>query len=121
MATRRPSYQMTTPEGAKFKRSVQSFLKKMGLTALPASSEWSSMYTHAVKTPAGKLFVDMDRVDTGTVFMRFNNPSKGKKCSYRSNPYSGKFNFHYGKVKATDAFSDFKLALSRVRSCKVGG
>lgn len=120
MTTRRPNWAMTKTEGAKFRQSVRDFLKKMGMTPLASGSEWASMYTHAVKTPAGKLFVDMNQVDTGTVFMRFNNPEKGKKCSFRSNPHSGKFNFHYGRVKATDAFSDFKHTLTQVRSCRVG-
>jgi len=118
MAQRRPKWQMTKTEGGKFARAVLKMLKSAG--AKPNTGEFSSMYNMRVKTGAGELLVDTKRIDEGTVFTRFRNPTKGAKCVGNSNPYSGKWNFHFGRVGGSSAATYFKSSLAHARLCNIG-
>jgi hypothetical protein len=59
------------------------------------------------------------REETGTIFCRFQNPGRASEVlnpnkdsgpvrNYnRLNPYSGKWNFHFGKTSAKEAWTEF--------------
>ena len=79
-----------------------------------------------VKTKAGELRIHFDLRMFGTIFCRFQDPQAackvlhGTEKSYpgrgqRLNPYSGKWNFHFGDVKAEHAFSEFESEFNKVR------
>ena len=118
MTKRRESWEMTKAEGAKFRKRVLTLLKRHG--AAKNTGEWASMYNTVVHTPAGDLMLDTKKIETGTVFGRFANVKKGTICSRGdSNPYSGKWNHHFGRRKAVHAGAEFARALDSVTSCKM--
>lgn len=73
----------------RFVEAVTEFV--MGLGARPGT-----FYDYALDTPAGLLHVS---VHEGWVATRFDDVALGTKftqsCGRSSNPYSGKWNFHY--------------------------
>jgi hypothetical protein len=57
-------------------------------------------------------------IDTGdlTLYGRFENPEEARQWQYFGvNPYSGKHNFHFGKVSPAEALDEFKKSMSMFR------
>lgn len=77
-----------------------------------------------VATKAGLLSVFYDTTH-GTIFCRFDDPEFAAKVlypgaqvrinsGYRLNPYSGKWNFHFGACTADEAFDQFEREYKQV-------
>ena len=117
MGVRRAKWEMTKAQGAKFKKDVLQVLRKHHATR--NTGYMASMYNLKVPTPAGTLLIDTTRLDEGNIFGRFKRPELGKRCVLHSNPYSGKWNFHFGRAEARGAASYFRGAMDRLMVCRV--
>lgn len=118
MGVRRAKWEMTKAQGDKFKRDVLQVLKAHHATR--NTGYMARMYNLRVPTPAGTLLIDTTHVDEGSIFGRFVRPELGRKCVRSSNPYSGKWNFHFGRSEARGAASYFRGAMDRLMVCRVG-
>lgn len=110
MVMKRHPWQMTKAQGDKFKRQVMKILKER-------EAIWTGdLYGYDVRviTSAGGLLVDTGRLETGTILARFEEPERGNAVTGLSNPYTGKWNFHFGRVDAEAAASHFKRELEKI-------
>lgn len=103
---------MLAPERRKLAVLVRDYVIANG------GSEGNDCADHVVytlPTAAGELSVTYDR-GWGTIFDRFEDVEAAKKLLgtgpyNRLNPYSGKWNFHFGRVTAEAAFEQWTGAL----------
>ena len=66
----------------------------------------------SVATDAGRMRLSIDGT-FGTVFCRFVEAELAHHIDASVNPYSGKFNHHFGKVSALEAYSQFRCRIDR--------
>jgi hypothetical protein len=105
---------MLKPERIKLGKLVKTYLYLRGGT-----KDETAFYQYKIKTKAGELLVSTND-DTGAVFCRFSDPTAAKNtlngygALQRLNPYSGKWNFHWSRMDAEEAFQQFKYELDRV-------
>lgn len=99
---------------------VVEFLESKGAIPLLPLLDGTPHYDgHVVKTKVGTLRV-MPYGDW--IACRFEEPARANLLYYRRsdpplsagrlNPYSGKFNFHFGRQTAASAFEEFRSAIS---------
>ncbi len=109
---RSASWQMNKGERTKLRKKVSAYLSRRG-----ASKTDGILGTEfRLKTPAGALKISMSE-EYGTIFSKFSDPGRGRKCVGASNPYSGKWNFHFGKESAATAFDMWKNQMERLDQC----
>lgn len=84
---------------------------------------------HDVETAAGRMRIHYSHAWRGFVHCRFDEPERASLIFYgeprhplaamqgRLNPYSGKFNFHFGPVDAHDAMDWVRHELSAFLLC----
>jgi hypothetical protein len=80
------------------------------------------------ETRAGKLRVFVDTGDLGgSIFCRFEDPKRAAEVLHpgqklypggwqRLNPCSGKWNFHFQRITAAEAFASFKKEFDSIRA-----
>lgn len=95
--------------GERFKQSVADYLASKGATT-------SRFYAFEIETKAGTLFVSPYE---DWIACRFENVEEAKRLlghSTRLNPYSGKWNFHYGHEAIATPFplNDFATHLEKL-------
>jgi hypothetical protein len=98
---------MNKVEREKLKKKVVKLMQE--LKAEPGNFlnyEWK------VQTTLGPLLVHYS-LECGTVFTRFKDPKRAREM-VRCNPYSGKWNFHFGKTSADAAFASVEPALRAI-------
>ena len=87
----------------RFKAAVTTYIVSLG--AHPVK-----FYDYEIGTPAGVLHVS---ICDDWVATRFDNPARGteftKTCGHACNPYSGKWNFHFGDGTAASLHPDTVL------------
>ena len=105
---------MLKPERMLLAKLVKTYLHAKG-----ATKDETAFYEYKVTTKAGELLVSTN-VDTGAIFCRFSDPVAALRVlndytsQTRLNHYSGKWNWHYGRCTADQAFQEFKLAFDKV-------
>ncbi len=59
-------------------------------------------YPWAMDTKAGRLFIKPDGEPSTvySIFCRFQNPKDAKENGLESNPFTGKWNFHFAREKS---------------------
>ena len=112
MKTRRAAkWQMNKAEREKLHRKFLRLMKERG------ASQGGVMYQWCMDTQLGELGLSFDE-EHGAIFCRFQDVDKAcvklnpnRHCISplwnRLNPYSGKWNFHFGKVSAAAAWAEF--------------
>jgi hypothetical protein len=94
-------------------------LVKTYLYTRNAEADPTAFYQYKIKTKAGILLVSFGK-NQGAIFCRFDDPDAALKIMtdytsrVRLNTISGKWNFHFGRTPADDAFQVFKGELDRV-------
>lgn len=108
---------------------VETWVKKNGGTVIPGN-EWLT-YDASVETPFGTLYLTVPRVRNTegstlvdglirtngglTVFGRFKEPELARAGGIDCNPFSGKWNRHYGARNDVDfVFADWEQAANRI-------
>jgi hypothetical protein len=104
--------EMLRRERQRLTRLVQQHLLQCGAEVVDYGPLAGAPVTFAVPTRAGTLHV----TPYGNwMACRFHDPAAASRlCSGHSNPHSGKWNFHYGRVTAEAAFLHFATALNSV-------
>ena len=105
---------MLAPERRKLSYLVRKFVLANGGSEV---RDYVDHVSYKLPTVAGELGVIYDR-GWGTIFGRFGDVEAAKKllgtAPYnRLNPYSGKWNFHFGRITAEAAFEQWTGALAR--------
>jgi hypothetical protein len=95
---------------AKSKRLVkaeQRFVTAVTEFILSLGAKSGSFYDYELDTPAGLLHISVHETWLAT---RFDDVARGvaftKTCGYSSNPFSGKWNFHFGDGSAESLHPD---------------
>lgn len=99
---------MLAPERRKLSYLVRKFILANGGSE---GNDYADHVGYTLPTAAGELSVTYDR-GWGTIFGRFEDVEAAKKllgtAPYnRLNPYSGKWNFHFGRTTAEAAFEQW--------------
>src|SRR2546421_7524318 len=103
---------MLQRERQRLTRLVRQHLLQCGAKVVDHGSLAGAAITFAVPTRAGTLHV----TPFGNwIACRFQDPGAASRlCNGHCNPHSGKWNFHYPRVTAEEAFLDFATALNTV-------
>lgn len=119
---RAKSWQMTKANRDKFQERLYDLMESLG--GRPRREYAGGRTVWDLDTPAGPL--EVRSVDNyGAITAQFKDPKRAAKCmNYGAiknvNPYSGKWNHHYGNVKADVAFQDFSSRMKVMYNrCKV--
>lgn len=99
---------MLKRERDKLGRLLVSYLTSIGATL--QQGQWWERWQ--VETSLGVLSVNYHD-DYGSIMIRFDNPEIARK-RVNCNPYTGKWNLHFGRVTAIEAFGAFKNRLESV-------
>jgi predicted DNA-binding WGR domain protein len=104
--------EMLQRERQRLTRLVHQHLLQCGAKVVDHGSLAGSAITFAVQTRAGTLHI----TPFGNwIACRFQDPAAAScLCNGHRNPHSGKWNFHYPRVTAEEAFLDFTTALNTV-------
>ena len=109
MTTRTKPWQMLKAERVKLQKLFTAWLTEH--EAKPTRKGWEHMYPWEVETTLGPYVLNFS-VDYGTIFGRFLDVDKAR-LHVPCNPYSGKYNSHFGRATATEAFIQFSHAVNR--------
>lgn len=106
---------MLAKERTKLSKLVKTYLCLRNAVVDP-----TGFYQYKIKTKAGILLVSFGK-SQGAIFCRFEDPEKALRAmpdyenQLRLNRYSGKWNWHFGKVSAEEAFYAFKNGYERIQ------
>jgi hypothetical protein len=113
--SRRQKSKHALKQEARFKAVVTAYLASLG--ARPGR-----FYDHQLTTPAGLMHVS---IYGNWIACRYEDVAQGraftKSCGRACNPYSGKWNFHYGPAESfhpDQALADFCYHLDRLMNWK---
>ena len=98
---------------AKFVREFKALVESAG-----AARDEEAHYTYSIQTNVGGYSFSVDTVldGFGAVFGRFDEPTRAKK-RVDCNPYSGKWNFHFGTLNTeSEAVSAAQHAAHQILS-----
>ena len=105
---------MLKPERVKLGKLVKTYLYING-----AAKDETAFYQYKMTTKAGELLVSTSDT-TGAIFCRFSDPDAALRVLQdyttraRLNHYSGKWNWHFARCTADQAFQQFKRELDMV-------